>query len=191
MPLSFFSNSGSSYGSAVPFQRIVEPAQLGFFLNLEQAELLRVQRYNEGWRFYYGKHWSFTREDGEPLVTLNYYRKFIDKLAEFLVGKGFVITTHEALEETTKPYLDEVWKYNDREALAWSIAVMGGVTGDCFLMVTDEEPTEMQKRIHPFSEGRTRINLLGSEQVYPTWDPLNIDVLTSARGIPSQSCSMS
>ena len=46
MPLSFYTNSGNSYGSAIPFQRIVEPAQLGFFLNLEQAELLRIQRYN-------------------------------------------------------------------------------------------------------------------------------------------------
>ena len=30
--MSFFTNSGNSYGSAIPFQRIVEPAQMGFFL---------------------------------------------------------------------------------------------------------------------------------------------------------------
>lgn len=95
MPLSFFTNSGNSAGSAIPFQRIVEPASLGMFLNLEQAELIRIQRYNEAWRFYFGKHWAFTREDGEPLVTLNYFRKFIDKHAEFLLGKGFVVTVPE------------------------------------------------------------------------------------------------
>lgn len=32
MPMSFFTNSSNSYGSAIPFQRIVEPAQMGFFL---------------------------------------------------------------------------------------------------------------------------------------------------------------
>ena len=67
MPLSFFTNSGNSYGSAIPFQRIVEPAQLGMFLNLEQAELLRIQRYNEHWRFYFGKHWIFDRDPFETI----------------------------------------------------------------------------------------------------------------------------
>lgn len=181
MPLAFFSNSGSGAGSAVPFQRIVDPAQLGLFVNLEQAELLRLKRYNEAWRFYYGKHWEFSREDGEPLVTLNYARKFVDKHVEFLVSKGFVITTPDVLEDTTKRYCDEVWKYNNRDGLALEIATMGGVSGDAFILVTDEEPTEIQKKIFPFSQGKTRINLLGSEQVFPTWDPLNIDVMTSVR----------
>lgn len=181
MPLSFFTNSGNSYGSAIPFQRIVEPAQLGFFLNLEQAELLRIQRYNEHWRFYFGRHWLFKREDGEPLVTMNYFRKFIDKIVYFLVGKGFSITTPEALEEITKPFLDEVWGYNSRERFAFEGVTMGSVTGDMFAMITYEDPSPMQRRLNPFSQGRIRINLLGSEQVYPTWDPLNQDTLIAVR----------
>ena len=181
MPLSFFTNSGNSYGSSIPFQRIVEPAQLGFFLNLEQAELLRVQRYNEGWRFYYGKHWIFDREDGEPLVTLNYFRKIIDKGVAFLTSKGFVIQTPTSLEEVTKPFLDEVWEYNRRDQLVTDMATMGSVSGDVFNLITYEEPSQMQKRLNPYSEGRIRVNLLGSEQVYPTWDPLNIDTLTAVR----------
>jgi hypothetical protein len=154
---------------------------LGFFLNLEQAELLRIQRYNEGWRFYFGKHWLFKREDGEPLVTFNYYRKIIDKAVAFLVAKGFQIRTPESLELVTKPFLDEVWEYNARDPLAWDIATTGGVTGDVFLMITYEEPSAMQRRINPFSQGHIRVNLLGSEQVYPTWDPLNTDTLIAAR----------
>jgi len=181
MPLSFFTNSGNSYGSSIPFQRIVEPAQLGFFLNLEQAELLRVQRYNEHWRFYYGKHWIFDREDGEPLVTLNYFKKFIDKSVDFLTSKGFSISVPDALTEITKPFLDEVWEYNGRDALAHDIATMGSVTGDAFILVTYEEPNEMQRKVNPFSQGKIRLNLLGSEQVYPTWDPLNVDTLTAVR----------
>lgn len=159
----------------------MEPAQLGFFLNLEQAELLRIQRYNEGWRFYFGKHWLFKREDGEPLVTFNYYRKIIDKAAAFLVAKGFVIRTPESLEQVTKPFLDEVWEYNARGQISWDFATTGGVTGDVFALLTFEEPSPMQRRINPFSQGHVRINLLGSEQVYPTWDPLNTDTLIAAR----------
>lgn len=181
MPLQFFTNSGNSYGSAVPFQRIVEPAQLGFFLNLEQAELLRIQRYNEGWRFYFGKHWMFKREDGEPLVTLNYFRKLIDKSVEFLVAKGFVNRVPESLELVTKPFLDEVWEYNKRDQVGWDIGTTGAVTGDVFAMITFEEPSVMQRRVNPYSLGHIRVNLLGSEQVYPTWDPLNTDVLIAVR----------
>lgn len=181
MPLSFFSNYGGAYGSAIPFQRIVEPAQLGMFLNLEQAELLRIQRYNEGWRFYFGRQWVYKREDGDPLVTWNYYRKLVNKSVSFLVRGGFEINVPEALEEVTKPYLDEVWSYNKKEALLQDIALMGAVTGDVFLLITYEEPSEMQRRINPFSEGRTRLQLLGSEQVFPTWDPLNTDTLIAVR----------
>jgi hypothetical protein len=160
---------------------VVEPAQLGLFLNLEQAELLRIQRYNEAWRFYFGKHWAFKREDGEPLVTVNYFRKFIDKQVEFLVSKGFVNVVPAPLEQVTKPFLDEVWEYNMRDQFAQDAALMGAATGDVFVLITYEEPTEMQRKINPFSQGRIKINLLGSEQVFPTWDPLDQNRLIAVR----------
>jgi len=180
MPLAFF-NTGTSAGGAIPFQRVVEPQQLGMFLNLEQAELLRIQRYNEGWRFYFGKHWLFTRSDGEPLVTVNYFRKIIDKSVSFLVGKSFTVQVPEAVEQVTKPFIDEVWKYNKRDMFAYDSATMGAVTGDVFVLITSEQPSIMQRRINPYSKGRIRINLLGSEQVFPSWDPVDMDTMTSAR----------
>jgi Phage portal protein, SPP1 Gp6-like len=179
MPMVFA--GANQAGTAAPYTRSQDVASMGLFLTLDQTEASRIARYTEAWRFYFGKHWGYSRESGEAPVTLNYYRKIIDKLAEFLVGKGFVIMTPEALEETTKPYLDEVWEYNQREQIAWDAAIMGGNTGDVFLMVTDEEPTELEKRINPFSQGRTKINLLGSEQVFPTWDPLKADKMLQCR----------
>lgn len=179
--LQFFSNTTGGYGSAVPYTRVVEPQSLGMFLNLEQNELLRIQRYNEAWRFYFGKHWEYKRDEGEPLVTFNYIRKIIDKAVEFLVSKGFVTRVPESLMEVSKPFIDEVWDYNNRQQIAWDIATNGGVTGDVFILTTFEEPSLMQKRINPYSEGKIRINLLGSEQVFPTWDPINTNTLTSVR----------
>lgn len=180
MPMTFYSQSGTGAG-AVPFQRIVEPSQLSMYLNLEQAELLRINGYNERWRFYFGKHWTFKRESGEPLVTLNYFRKIIDKAVEFLVSKGFTINTPSALEYVTKPFLDEVWEYNKRQSIVWDYGTTGGVTGDVFTLVSYEQPTPFQQMVNPFSQGRIRINLLGSEQVFPTWDPLNVDTLLAVR----------
>lgn len=179
--MSTFSSSMIMPGIAVPFQQTVDPAHLGVYLNLDQAEQLRIRRYDEAWRFYYGKHWSFAREDGEPLVTVNYYRKFLDKIAEFLVGKGQVITVPEVLAGVSKTFLDQVWKENEQRRLLWDMAIMGGVSGDVFALLTYEEPTEVQRGVNPFARGKIRVNLLGSEQVFPTWDPLNVDRLQSVR----------
>ena len=181
MPLSFFTNSGNSYGSAIPFQRIVEPAQLGLFLNLEQAELLRIQRYNEHWRFYFGKQWIFDREDGEPLVTLNFSKLIVDKSVSWLVKNGFDIEVPKALKHVVGPFLEEVWRYNKRQQFLYMLGQTGAVTGDCFVMVSYQRPSESAIRANPNSQGAIKINLLGSEQVYPSWDPLDVDVLTAVR----------
>lgn len=177
MTLAFFGNAATSS----PFQRSVGPAQLGSFLNLEQSELSRIQRYNEAWRFYLGKQWNFQREDGDPLVTVNYFRKIIDKITCFMAGKGFVSRVPESLEEITLPHIDEVWKYNNKEQIAMDAALMGGVTGDVYFLLTYEEPKPMQRQINPYSQGRIRIQLLGSEQVFPIWNPLNMDELLAVR----------
>jgi hypothetical protein len=179
MPLAFLPSGSASmsYGAGVT----ANPLSLGFYQALDAYEGARVRRYVEFWNFYFGKHWSYQSEEGIPFVTVNYFRKIIDKLAEFMASKGFVITVPESLEETSKTYLDEVWKYNKRDQLSLEIALMGGVTGDVFVMVTDEEPSELQKRINPFSQGKTKIQLLPSTNVFPTWDPLNTDRLLQVR----------
>lgn len=182
--MSFFADSQAMSGGQIPFQRTIDPSKLGMFLNLEQAELLRLQRYREFWRFYYGKHWNFIREDGDPLVTFNYYKKVIDKSVAFLLGKGFNLTVPDPLMSLTGPFIKEVWKANGGKLglkLQWDIGLMGGITGDVFIMVTYRESSALDRRINPFSEGSIVIQLLGSEQVFPDWDPLNLDVMRSVR----------
>lgn len=181
MSLSFLGQSPVNSGTATPFQRIIEPSQLGLYLNLEQAELLRIRRYHEHWRFYVGQHWKFQREDGEPLVTLNYTRALIDKSVAWLVGAGMTIKVPEVLRDYTLPILQEVWGYNLEPQLLYNMATLGAVTGDVFVLITYVEPTAQARRINPHTKGQIRIQLLNSEQVYPQWDPLNTDVLTSVR----------
>jgi len=179
MTFGAFTSAGSGGGSA--FQRVIDPSQLGMFLNLEAAEMQRLKRYTEYWRFYLGQHWQFTREDGEPLVTLNYVQLLVDKATAWLVGQDMTIKVPDALKDHTLPVLQEVWEYNNQGQTLYDIGTVGGVTGDAFILVTYVEPTAQAKRINPHTEGRIRIQLIGSEQVYPQWDPMNIDVLKAVR----------
>lgn len=192
MTTSFLGHGQVGSGTAVPYQRIMEPSQLGMFLNLEQAEILRLRRYHEHWRFYTGQHWSFTREGGEPLVTFNYIRRCIDKSASWLVGNGLTITTPEVFKKHTLPALLEVYDYNGLLSVdskgeqrpgkkLYDIATMGGVTGDVFILVTYAEPTPQAKRINPHTRGKIRVQLFNSEQAFPQWDPLNVEIMTSIR----------
>ena len=168
-------------GTATPFQRVVDPAQMGLYLDLEQSELMRIKRYAEQWRFYIGQHWRFTREDGEPLVTLNYTRAIIDKGVAWLVGKGMSISVPDVLKKKTLPALWEVWKYNNYKQMLYNIATLGAVTGDVFILVTYAAATDQAKRVNPHTKGQIRIQLLNSEQVFPEWDPMDVNVLLSVR----------
>ena len=176
-----FNGTGFNGGSAVPFQRVMNPAQLSSFLNLEQAELNRIQRIAESTRFYLGQQWGFQREGGDPLVTINMIRKLVDKSVEFLVAEGFTVNVPSPLVEITVPFLTEVSKQNKQQQFAWKAATVGGITGDVFVLVTYQEPTAAERQIYPHSKGKIRIQLLLSEQVFPTWDPMDPDRLLSVR----------
>jgi hypothetical protein len=151
------------------------------FLDLEQADVVRLKRYAQHWQFYHTLQWNFEREEGAPLVTVNYARLVVDKAVSWMVKGGIEHDVPKALEGTVKPLLDEVWKYNDQEILLYETGTVGAVTGDVFILITFAEPTDLARRRNPNSQGQIRIDLLGSEQCFPTWDPLNTDVMTSLR----------
>lgn len=188
-----FMPTGGNGGMAVPYARTAQTQHIPTMAAKPQ-DAIRLRRYEEHWRFYQGLHWSITREEGVPLVTANYCRAIVDKKASWLVGKGVAINVPQALQEITKPVLAEVWEYNNEKKLLLDMATMGGVTGDCCILVTYVEPNNVQKRINPYTQGRIRIRLLGSHQVFPTWNPLNTEDLLSVRvitevddsGIPSR-----
>lgn len=188
MPITFLGLRGGGSG-AVPFDRRDAPNNLTS-VAVNPADSLRLKRYEEHWRFYQGLQWNFQREDGEPLVTANYCRALVDKKASWLVGKGMHIDVPEALTDITKPVLDEVWDYNQRDRLLLELAVMGGVTGDVFLLPTYQAPTSTQLALNPYTQGKIRIRLLGSHQVFPYWNPLNKEELLSVRIVTEVSDSV-
>lgn len=130
----------------------------------------RLERIGMSWRFYYGQHWTFEREDDEPLVTTNYYRKFIDKKVEFLIGSDFTLNVPKSLESLTLPKLLSVWQDNKRQALNYEIGQEGAVTGDVFLLVTVDEADAQAVRFDPYTKHRIVIQRLSSHQCFPVWD---------------------
>lgn len=176
-----FPPTGGGLGSALPYQGSVSAAQMSTFLDIEQADVVRLKRYAQHWQFYHSLQWEFEREEGSPLVTVNFLRLIADKGVSWMVKGGMENDVPKALEGTVKPLLDEVWKYNEKEILLYNTGTTGAVTGDVFLLVSFAEPTELARRRNPNSQGRIKIDLLGSEQCFPTWDPLNTDIMTSMR----------
>lgn len=130
----------------------------------------RLERIGMSWRFYYGQHWTFEREDDEPLVTTNYYRKFIDKKVEFLIGSDFTLNVPKSLESITLPKLLSVWQDNKRQALNYEIGQEGAVTGDVFILVTVDEADPQTVRFDPYAKQRVVIQRLSSHQCFPVWD---------------------
>ena len=179
MPLNF--GGGPNAGTAVPFLRISDPTKLSGFASLSPIEQNRLRRIDESQRFYLGQQWNVTREGGEPLVTMNLVRKIVDKSVEFLVAKGFTVNTPTPLAQVTLPFLTEVWKKNRQQEFAWKAAQTGAISGDVFVLITYQDPDAMERRLYPFAKGRIRVQLLASEQVFPTWDPLDHDKLLSVR----------
>jgi hypothetical protein len=132
----------------------------------DEEEATRKERYKEYWRFYLGKHWEFERDEGEPLVTVNLCRAFVDASVAFFTGKSFKTEVPTALEKTTLPILKEVWEDNNKNELFTDLGLQGAITGDGFVLVTFQEPTDNEKRIFKDkAKGRIRILLLDSRDV--------------------------
>lgn len=132
----------------------------------DQEEARRKERYKKNWRFYLGRHWEFERDEGEPLVTVNLCRAFIDTSVAFFSGKGFNIEVPTPLEQKTLPILQEVWDDNRRNELLTDMALQGAITGDVFLLVTFQEPTDNEKKVlGELAKGRIRILMLDSRDI--------------------------
>lgn len=177
MSVQFLSLQGNG-GTAVPFHRQQAPVASTVH---SPIDAMRLKRYEEHWRFFNGLHWSFVREEGEALVMANYARTIVNKKASWLVGRGQIIDVPQALRKITKPVLCRVWKDNDEDAKLLEMATTGGVTGDVPTLVAYQPPTVIEQQLNPHTKGRIRIRLLQPHQVFPTWNPLNVEEIMHLR----------
>lgn len=143
-------------------------------LNLERQR--RLQRIRVYWQFYLCEHWPPRSTSGEgsqvppseqPL-SINYCRRIVDKGATWLYGGGYELVGHEDYEELIG-HLNYVWDNNNKDYWAHHSAIMGGVSGDCFVKVTWEPKWN--------SDCPIRVILLDSAIVEPVFNPHDMDDL--------------
>ncbi len=193
MPMSFQRGLAAPLGAQAPFRRAIEPSALGIFVNLEQRDMERLRRYEQNWRMYLGQQWSFNREDGEPLVTVNKLMPVINKGVTWLLGNGFSLGVQrdpdgeerslpQSLLAPIAPHLRETWdQVNERQVLLLEAGLMGAITGDVWILITPEPVTAVARAANPDIENFLRIHILGSESVFPIWDPANTERLLGVK----------
>ena len=151
----------------------------------------RLNRYAMQWAFYLGNHWSYQREAGEPQLTFNYTRAFIDYIINFTFGKGVSFRAPRETDSIVPDLLKRVWETdNNKPAVLHEMGQQGGVTGDVFVKVAYSEPhlepagpevpgnpplpPGVQQTYVP---GRVRILPLNSAFCFPEWHPHDKDKL--------------
>lgn len=180
-------------GGAAPFRLTTVPTRGGFvapptaapepsfFVTLYQREQDRIRNIAAYWRAYNGLQDPKDVNPDDPQVNPNWIRKFIDIGVYFLVGGGFTNKVAKPLYHISRPIVEEAWKVNHRDRFTNAAAQTGAVAGDWFALIARDNPTELERQIRPYTKGRTRLKLFGSEQVFCTWDPLDRETLISVR----------
>lgn len=138
----------------------------------------RLQAYRQYWLFYLSKHWSYSRDPGEPTITVNYCRRLLDVLNDFTFKKGFTVSipddpatkeNEQEDREFVRHMLDETWRKNMKDLWLLEASQQGGVTGDLFARVSWEKND-------PLEEPYARVDIIPSHLVFPeTGGPLGVD----------------
>lgn len=108
-------------------------------LTLEKAWQLKVSEWNRLWKNYKGKFWegdvAGKGETGKK-SKFNYVKRFENKLISFLVGKG-VRRKYKNVSTKDIELFEEVCLKKEAKSLL-SLAQIGGVTGDVYILLMDE-----------------------------------------------------
>lgn len=148
---------------------------------LEPSEVRLLEKRKELWNMYEGYHWEGIPTNDKPQITLNYVRRFADKLNYFLFGNGFTISVPSEVENLTLPFLNNVWdaEYNNRQKIALMLGQIGGVSGDAYVLPTYESPGDFPDPFQQYPEGRIRVMALPSHIVFPKYNDIDRSVMDS------------
>lgn len=161
--------------------------------DVKELDQRRFRSYKYFMDFYKGRHWeesgeynpaygvkSFVQEEFNRR-TWNIARAMVDKLVSFMAKEGFSIKLPPELEED-KPdenpihdVLEAVWRANSREKFCFDMALMGCITGDCFVKVHYDED------FYADGIGELRFKVLDSRLVLPFFDGENAEKMIGAR----------
>lgn len=122
------------------FNLIGELERLDKTLTPDQKKRLKKYKANidafEGYHFE-NKTIKDEEDEGSAEVTINYVRRFVDKIVRFVLGdKAFSIdANNQDDQETTVTYLNDIWDKNKRKTLATSMLRWGSALGDVYVVI--------------------------------------------------------
>lgn len=152
---------------------------IGLDKDLDAKWATRVSKIKEYWNFYEGYHWENLAQQESVELTVNYCRAFVDKFVAFELGKAFSFSLKSELEEkpvtkngdTLFKYLESVWEDNSQYTLCTEIGQMKSITGEAWLQVRYFPPDELVDPFNEYENGRVKILLLPTQNVFPEYDP--------------------
>ena len=65
-------------------------------MDLGMTHSERLDKYNECWNYYSGRHWERTAPEGFDQVSVNYIKAFVKKLRRFTFRNDWSITVDDA-----------------------------------------------------------------------------------------------
>lgn len=154
--------------------------------DLNRTHARRMSFYRQCWLYYLGKHWSYARDPGDPVITMNYVRKIVDLHNDFAFSKGFDVvipdnpeTSVDEKEERdfVRIALEETWRKNNKSLWCLEAGQQGGITGDVFARVSWEMSD-------PLEDPYARVDIIPSHLVFPEFGgPFGVDRKKVTRAI--------
>lgn len=150
---------------------------LGVNLQLDKVEVQRITRYRQFWDYYLGRQWNVQPAAGEPQVTLNYSSMIVDLGWYYLLSKPPRFNRKPKRGETEEnasdilDFLEEVWEiHNDGDCVRLDMGLMGGITGDVFVVVTADEVDPVTKQPLPEELKRVVLSVHDSSLAFPKFN---------------------
>jgi hypothetical protein len=144
------------------------PLNVGGILSNEIARtrhsafLVKARHYA---KFYEGKQYDSSFEEGKKKRVFNYSKAIIDKSVSWLCGKGWKIECRKGSEALAER-VNEVWKANNSDVLLRQLGIIGGVTGNAYIIVTIVTHDQKGKPLRK-NDWRILVNTIDSRFVFP------------------------
>lgn len=152
-------------------QRLLAPFSINdkMSLYLTTEDRQRLRDYHEYWNFYNGYQWEDVVDDDRPENTTNWCARFVNKYVATEFNSGFLFKFDPKVEETTVPFLNNVWDDNDGSDLMAKVGQVKSVTGDGYVHVYFESSDEIVDPFEMYPNGRIRLFTIPSSLVFPKY----------------------
>lgn len=137
---------------------------------LGEADLARLAEYERFWNFFLGYHFDYiaTNEDS-PQTTQNWCRRFVNKYVSTEFNGGFTFKFDKEFEKDIQSFVNGVWDDNNGSELMMNVGQCKSVTGDAYIHVHYESPSEIDDPFGMYPKGRIRLFSIPSSIVFPKY----------------------